>query len=119
MKIIVTIIVTICDTQSQLKQLYLVNPSDVSIWIDPLDATKEYVQGLTRYTTVMIGIAVRGEPVIGVIRKPFKKQTFWGLDWPGVFSTVASKPAGAIKYSKLFERYQVQSLVLHIFSTLT
>ena len=60
-----------------------VNASSLTIWIDPLDATKEYIEGLTQYTTVMIGIAVDGTPVAGIIHKPFLVETVVGVNLPG------------------------------------
>ncbi|CAG5098230.1 Oidioi.mRNA.OKI2018_I69.XSR.g15482.t1.cds [Oikopleura dioica] len=64
------------------------NASSLTIWIDPLDATKEYIEGLTQYTTVMIGIAVDGTPVAGIIHKPFLVETVVGVNLPGFSKSV-------------------------------
>ena len=47
--------------------------SDVTVWVDPLDGTREFVEGPEFWhgVTVLIGIAVRGVPVAGVIHQPF------------------------------------------------
>ena len=54
-----------------------VDHDDVVVWIDPLDATKEFTQGLEQFVTVMACIAVGGVPVGGVVHFPFQRRTMW------------------------------------------
>jgi len=43
----------------------------ITVWVDPLDGTKEFTQGLLDHVTVLIGIAVGGRAVAGVVHQPF------------------------------------------------
>ena len=50
---------------------YMVDPSRVSVYIDPLDGTKAYTKGDYDSVTTLIAIVVDNEPCFGVITKPF------------------------------------------------
>ncbi|GLV40635.1 uncharacterized protein CBL_04438 [Carabus blaptoides fortunei] len=63
--------------------------SDIVMWVDPLDGTSEYTQGLLDHVTVLIGVSLRGRAVGGVIHQPYYNytsgngenlgRTLWGL----------------------------------------
>lgn len=77
--------------------------SELGIWIDPIDATAEYIQAKEKYSkfpnimasglkcvTVLIGVfeTVQGNPIIGVVNQPFANEpepnefegkVYWGL----------------------------------------
>ena len=42
------------------------------VWVDPLDGTKDFVNGNLSAVTVLIGLAIDGAPKAGVIYYPFK-----------------------------------------------
>ncbi|TNM88620.1 hypothetical protein fugu_004874 [Takifugu bimaculatus] len=93
------------------------NPSDLGIWIDPIDATSQYIEGREEVleegrlfpsglhcALVLIGVYLRssGEPVMGVINQPFNYKDpvsgswsgrhFWGVSCGGVNTSSESRP---------------------------
>lgn len=72
------------------ENLVSVKEEDVVIWVDPLDGTAEYTQGLLDHVTVLIGLAVNGKAVGGIIHQPYYNyekeedisklgRTMWGI----------------------------------------
>ncbi|XP_053986099.1 3'(2'),5'-bisphosphate nucleotidase 1 [Hylaeus volcanicus] len=68
-----------------------IDPKDICIWVDPLDGTSEYTQGLVEHVTVLVGIAIGERAVGGVIHQPYYKndesdtlgRTIWGINGVG------------------------------------
>ena len=48
------------------------------LWlVDPIDGTKDFIQGTDGYA-VMIGLVRDGRPVVGVVHIPAQNRTYWG-----------------------------------------
>ena len=80
--------VTVSDIKGSINSLIdynikdeIVNANDITVWIDPLDATKEFTENLLQYVTTMVCVAVKDKPVIGVIYKPFETKQNSSLFW--------------------------------------
>ncbi|VIO95783.1 Inositol monophosphatase family protein [Brugia malayi] len=58
--------------------------SKLTVWVDPLDATQEFAEGLFEYVSVMLCIALDGIPIFGVIYRPFTGEKVYGLNEFGV-----------------------------------
>ncbi|CAB3366972.1 Hypothetical predicted protein [Cloeon dipterum] len=77
------------------KDLENVKEEEVIVWVDPLDGTSEYTQGLLDHVTVLIGVAVGEKAVGGVIHQPYYEyqnfakpelspgRTIWGISGIG------------------------------------
>jgi len=88
------------------EDLSSVKPEEVTVWVDPLDGTREFTEGLYDHVTVLIGISMNGKPIAGVIHQPFygfEKEpqaselgrTMWGVRGLGTFGfTHVPPPAG-------------------------
>ena len=49
-------------------------------WVDPLDATQEYTEGLTQYVSVMACLTQDGKPKAGILHFPFRNETWSVID---------------------------------------
>lgn len=70
----------------------IVDPKDIVLWLDPLDGTAEFIDGLLEHVTTLIGIAYQGRPIAGIINQPFYKnsdnslgRSIWGIVGVGAF----------------------------------
>lgn len=79
----------------ELPQDINVSSDDITLWIDPLDATKEFTENLFQYVSVMICVADRktGEAFMGVVYFPFSKQVYWAWKGQGVSENLANVKA--------------------------
>lgn len=93
------------------------SPSELGIWIDPIDATSQYIEGREEVleeghlspsglhcALVLIGVYLRstGEPVMGVINQPFNHKDpsnggwrgkhFWGVSFGDINVCSLSRP---------------------------
>ena len=55
-----------------------VDMEDLVLFVDPLDGTREFVEGRLENVACLIGIAKRGRPIAGVIGLPFPSGTLDG-----------------------------------------
>eukprot|EP01113_Clastostelium_recurvatum_P016527 TRINITY_DN1947_c0_g1_i3.p1 TRINITY_DN1947_c0_g1~~TRINITY_DN1947_c0_g1_i3.p1 ORF type:complete len:334 (-),score=72.37 TRINITY_DN1947_c0_g1_i3:3-899(-) len=79
--------VDVLDGMAGVPQEMLAVPlGDIVVYIDPLDATREFTLGNVERVLTLIGISVRGVPVAGVMFQPFVGggKTFWGMEGMGV-----------------------------------
>uniref|UniRef100_A0A293M915 3'(2'),5'-bisphosphate nucleotidase 1 n=1 Tax=Ornithodoros erraticus TaxID=265619 RepID=A0A293M915_ORNER len=100
-------IITDCDKDvlavSLPEKLQDVKEEDIVVWVDPLDGTNEYTQGFLDHVTILVGVAVGGKAVGGVIHQPYynykvekdvlkQGRTIWGIVGVGAFGIKAIAP---------------------------
>jgi 3'(2'), 5'-bisphosphate nucleotidase len=67
------------------------NTKDAVVWIDPLDGTKDFVNGNLPAVTVLIGLSIKGFAKVGIVHNPFsdedssKGRTIFGSVEHGAF----------------------------------
>jgi len=61
------------------------NIEDLVLWVDPLDGTREFTQGILEAVTCLIGICHQGRPIAGVINRPFFGETVSAIVGLGYF----------------------------------
>jgi myo-inositol-1(or 4)-monophosphatase len=55
------------------------------LWVvDPLDGTREFVEGLAEYS-VAVALVMAGRPVLGVVHSPATGDTYWATRGGGAF----------------------------------
>ena len=52
--------------------------------IDPIDGTRNFVAGIP-FFSIVVGLAIDGEPVLGINYDPIRKEMFWGVKGKGAF----------------------------------
>ncbi len=72
-------------SKPDLEELY-VDPSRVSVYVDPLDGTSSYAKGDYEAVTILAGVMLDNVPIFGVIVKPFG-QGGYDIDFHKVLSS--------------------------------
>ena len=63
------------DVHGMPQEYDAIETEDLCVFIDPVDGTREFVQGRLESVQTLIGIAWRGRPIAGVIGLPFHHHT--------------------------------------------
>uniref|UniRef100_A0A6B2LDA2 3'(2'),5'-bisphosphate nucleotidase 1 n=1 Tax=Arcella intermedia TaxID=1963864 RepID=A0A6B2LDA2_9EUKA len=71
----------------------LISPiNDIIIYVDPIDGTVEFTKGFYSHAIILIGIALKGRPIGGIMCQPWKEDSkdsergvfLWGLVGHGI-----------------------------------
>lgn len=82
---------TICAEESDTEQSQVAAARGGRTWfVDPLDGTREFVNRTNEFC-VMIGLAIDGKPVLGVVIEPISERVFCGIVGQGAWEQQASE----------------------------
>jgi 3'-phosphoadenosine 5'-phosphosulfate (PAPS) 3'-phosphatase len=91
----------------------LVDNSDIVVFVDPLDGTREFIEGRFENVQCLIGVCYKNIPFMAAISLPFVKESdnieiFYGMVGKGIGKRVA-KPDRSIEKTKIpkLETYSV------------
>lgn len=74
-----------------LEDPFCFNADELSVWIDPIDGTRELVAGRLENVTCMIGVVHNKIPIMGLVHRPYVErsstlgETFFGSLEFGIF----------------------------------
>ena len=75
------------------------------VWVlDPIDGTKNFISGIPIFG-ILIGLAYRGRPVLGVIDQPILRERWLGIvGEPSLFNgaPIRTRPASALDMATLY-----------------
>lgn len=62
------------------EETYVPPTKTLVTWVDPLDATQEYTEGLKQYISIMACLTQDGQPKAGILHFPFRNETWSVID---------------------------------------
>ena len=88
------------------------DPNKATVWIDPLDGTRDFTKGNLSAVTVLIGLAIDGLPKLGVVHHPFrtndndgKGMTIFGAQEYGAYFLNYDSKASKVDMDKRIPQY--------------
>jgi len=72
--------------------------AELGVFVDPLDATQEYSEGLWEFVTVSACVTRCGVPIVGLLYQPFQQRLYWTR--PGTSANVAFSADDAVAAEK-------------------
>ena len=74
------------DSDKKIPEIYdNIKMDQLFIWVDPVDGTKEFTEGIKEAVTTLVGIAYKGRPICGIIGRPFTSEVIWGIVGLGAY----------------------------------
>uniref|UniRef100_A0A6B2LD23 3'(2'),5'-bisphosphate nucleotidase 1 n=1 Tax=Arcella intermedia TaxID=1963864 RepID=A0A6B2LD23_9EUKA len=82
-----------CQTlKKEIPKALMCPMDDIIVYVDPIDGTKEFTEGFYSQVLILIGIALKGRPIAGIMCQPWKEDSkdsergvfLWGLVGHGI-----------------------------------